>query len=267
MPTGVYIRTAEYRAALSAGMKGRQVSAETRAKIGAAHRGRKHTPEFCLAMSLARRGRPMLEHVRLGLIAANTGRPHSDETKAKISAAHKGRKQTPEAIAKMSAARRGVKRGPYSPEHCAAIGAANKGKRRTPEQNEANRSARIGFVPSMETRAKISNRLRREWESGVRSVVVSKQYTPLAQSLQRNLAAFGIEVEPEVRFGPYTVDLYDARGHVAYEADGEHWHRKTEQQRPGNRAKRDAYLSGQFGLTVIHFTGTEIRSMSIEEAG
>lgn len=267
MPTGVYVRTPEYRAVMSAAMTGRQVSAETRAKIGAAHRGRKHTPEFCKAMADARRGKPMLEHVRLGLIAANTGRVCSEETRAKISAAHKGRKLSHEHVAKMSATKRGRKLGPYPPERGAAISAAKKGKRQTAAHIEANRRARTGATLSDSTKALLSEARRREWANGTRMVNAPHQYTSLAQSLQRNLAACGIEVEPEVRFGRYTVDLYDSVGHVAYEADGEHWHRKTEQQRPGNRMRRDAYLSGQFGLAVIHYTGTEIRSMSIEEAG
>lgn len=242
------------------------MSQSTKDKIGAAHRGRKHSQAFCEAMSKARLGRPMPRHIIELAIKANTGRPRSDETKAKISAAQMGRKIPAHVIAKVSAALRGKKKGPYSPEHCAAISAAKKGRPQTEAHREANRVARTGARASAEAKAKLSAARYREWESGRRNVNQSNKYTSLAQALHCHLSSFGVDATPEVRFGRFTVDLYDSANHVAYEADGEYWHNKTESVRPGYHARRDAYLSEKCGLRVVRFTDKEIKVLGQMEA-
>jgi len=90
--------TPEQRARMSAAQKARgaTASAETRAKMSAGSKGKKKS----------------LEH-RDALIAAHTGWVPSQETRDKIGAAHRGRKASPGTRAKMSATRKGKKRGPY----------------------------------------------------------------------------------------------------------------------------------------------------------
>ena len=87
MPSGVYERTPEHRAKISACQVGKKQTAETRAKISAALTGRKASPETLARMS-----------------ASRTGKKHTAETRAKMSASHLGMKPSPEARARMSAA-------------------------------------------------------------------------------------------------------------------------------------------------------------------
>jgi very-short-patch-repair endonuclease len=61
----------------------------------------------------------------------------------------------------------------------------------------------------------------------------------------------------EKPFGRYRVDAYiPPPYHLAYEADGEHWHDAAKD------AIRDKYLLEQFNLPVIRFTGKELVRMS-----
>ena len=66
---------------------------------------------------------------------------------------------------------------------------------------------------------------------------------------------------PEIRkqeiFGRYTVDAYlPAPYHLAFEADGSHWHRDSEFDR-----NRDSYLLNEFNLPVIRFSDKELYAM------
>ena len=65
-----------------------------------------------------------------------------------------------------------------------------------------------------------------------------------------------------MRFGRFTVDLYDRAHHIAYEADGAYWHGLHDAKHPGSAADRDAYLIQYFGLKVVHFTDTEITALT-----
>jgi group I intron endonuclease len=106
--------SAEHKANISKGGKGKVLSAETRAKLSAAKTGTKFTAEHC----------ENIRKSKLGLVA-------SAETKAKMSAAHKARGGiSPEHRKKMIDAKIGMK---YTPEHCAAISAASKGRRHSEE--------------------------------------------------------------------------------------------------------------------------------------
>ncbi len=104
--------------------------------------------------------------------------------------------------------------------------------------------------------------MSRAWEEGRRDVNRSYRYTSLAQALHAYLASTGLTLKPEVRFGRFTVDLYDRVHHIAYEADGKYWHDKNEAARPGYHANRDAYLLERFGLSVVHFTESEIHAVA-----
>jgi very-short-patch-repair endonuclease len=230
MPTGIYQR--------------RPMSPATKEKIGAAHRGKVHTAQARENMSAAHAGK--------------SSGPHSAATRALLSVLLTGKKRTPEQKAAQSARMKG--RRPSADMLAAAI-AATKGKRRPRFSDEWRRkisAAGIGREVSLETRRKKSESAKRAWEQGLWDVRIPQRYTSLAQSLHRTLSATGLTLEPEVRFGRFTVDLYDRENHVAYEADGQFWHDKTERSRPGYHAERDAYLQSVFGLRVVHFTDKEI---------
>lgn len=233
---------------------------------------------------------------------ARKSAPLSEETKAKIGAANRGKVRTPEFRALMSAARLGVKRGPYTAAHGAAISAAKKGVPQTEAHREANRRARTGVRLSDETKERIglssrgksrppfsdewrrriseaqvgrkqsaeSNEkraasMRAQWLDGRRDVCKSFRYTSLAQALEACLVRdLGITLEPEVRFGRYSVDLYDRANHTAYEADGRYWHDRNEAARPGYHAERDGCLASEFGLKVVRYDEVQIRAMQRE---
>lgn len=94
MPKGVYVRSPETCAKISAAKKGRTLSAEHRAKISLAGIGRHPTPETRARLSAANKGRIVSPDARANLSAAHKGNNHrlgfhwSEEMKAKLSAAH-----------------------------------------------------------------------------------------------------------------------------------------------------------------------------------
>lgn len=217
--------TAEHRTHLSAAREGHTVSAETRAKISAANAGKTLSAEHRAHLSAAACGQ--------------TRRPFTEATKAR-----------------MSAAKRGI---PKSPEHRAALRAANLGKLQSAATVAKRAAALRGKRHTLEARAKMSVIAIRKMENGRQVIPKSRRYTKLAQVLHRYLASRGFTVEPEVRFGRFTVDLYDREHHIAHEADGTYWHTKNEVRRPGYHASRDAYLRERHGLPVMRYSDTEIR--------
>ncbi|KKL61324.1 hypothetical protein LCGC14_2196450 [marine sediment metagenome] len=66
-------------------------------------------------------------------------------------------------------------------------------------------------------------------------------------------AGFDIVI-PEVQFGGFSVDALLADEWVAFEADGEYWHRNRQE----NDIARDEYLLKEFNLPVIRLTQVEI---------
>ena len=64
-----------------------------------------------------------------------------------------------------------------------------------------------------------------------------------------------------MRFGRFTVDLYDREHHVAYEADAKYWHDKYEAREPGVHHRRDAYLKDRYGLTTVRYDDKQIKAM------
>lgn len=158
----------------------------------------------------------------------------------------------------MSAAKRGV---PKSPEHVAKMAAAQRGKTQSAATVEKRMAQLRGRTHTPEARAKMSAACRRALEAGVLPVPASRRYTALAQALHAHLAAQGLHLEVEVRFGRYTVDLYDPATRTAYEADGRYWHDLNEARRPGYHAARDAYLRDQYGLTVVRYSDAAIAEM------
>ena len=91
MPTGVYVRTAEAKARISAGMMGHACSDATKAAIGKGNTGKVRTPEAKARVSVANKGRVMPQSVRLRLGVANIGSHRSEETRARMSLAQMGK--------------------------------------------------------------------------------------------------------------------------------------------------------------------------------
>lgn len=258
----------ETRAKLSAASKGKPKSPEHRAKIAAALFGRtgtKWTPEQRAKLSAARTGHPVSVETRAKISAAHKGRSRSPEMRAKISATLMGRKRKPftaETIARMSAAQRG-KTSPAKKAQAAKLRAANLGRRQSPEEIARRIESRRGYRHSPEVRAKMSAIVKQQIAEGKRCLPGYVKYTKLAQKLHAYLSSRGFTVEPEVRFGRYTVDLYDREHHVAHEADGTFWHDKIEKRRPGSDARRDEYLHEKFGLPVMRYSDTEIGYLTL----
>lgn len=240
---------------------------------------------------MARKGEPISAEHRARIAMANRTRAHrrgwhhTIEAKTAIAASKRGKKLSPEHIAKRSASRRGVKTGPLSIEHRAKISAAHmglshpvsaeqkaklsvamRGRKMSQEWRDKIGAAHRGTVRSPEARAKMSEAAIRSFESGRRAHLpcLVSRYTKLAQALHRHLASTGLRLLPEVRFGRFTVDLYDPLRHVAYEADGRYWHERAERENPGCGLRRDQYLSDHYGVRVIHFDELEIKRLARE---
>ena len=265
--------TLETRAKISAGNKGRVKSAQELANLAAALRGKpsRISPAGWARIIARRLGKPLSAETRAKISAAHIGHPVSAETRAKIGAASAQRTMSTENRRRLSALFKGK---PKSPEHRAKIAAALRGQT-IPEAVKLKQSAvaKLRQPPSAATRAKMSAsqklkvftpehraNLRKAWEDG-RCHVVSA-YTSLARALHAHLQQQGLVLEPEIRFGRFTVDLYDREHHVAYEADGSYWHDRNEAARPGARERRDAYLAEKFGLPVVHFSTDAIKALT-----
>lgn len=76
------------------------------------------------------------------------------------------------------------------------------------------------------------------------------------EKILQNLLSDYEEIIPFKKFGKYQVDVYVPELHVAFEADGEHWHEDKERD-----ARRDAYLLEEFDLPVIRLTGKELHEI------
>jgi len=242
-------------------------SAETRAKISAATKGKtlgkpksaQHRANISAGRMGIGKGIPHSAEHRAKHSAAMRGRVVSAETRAKLSAAHKGRVNSAEARAKMSAA---VKLA-YSDGRIKS----KLGSKWSPEASARHRAQmKADFAEGRRTfrpdEAKRIEGLRRAQAEGRVPLPHVVRYTKLAQALHAHLTSTGLTVEPEIRFGRFTVDLYDREHHTAYEADGQYWHEKNERERPGYYAQRDEYFIRYFGLKVVHFTDTEISALT-----
>ena len=63
----------------------------------------------------------------------------------------------------------------------------------------------------------------------------------------KRLERLGIQLMEEVRFPPYTVDIYIPSAHIAVEVDGPHHKKKKDE-------KRDKRLLDTYNLPVIRLT-------------
>ncbi|KKN86932.1 hypothetical protein LCGC14_0264950 [marine sediment metagenome] len=74
------------------------------------------------------------------------------------------------------------------------------------------------------------------------------------------LKTVGFELEEEVSFSPYTVDIYVRSRHIAFEADGPQ-HSETRDKR------RDTYLMAKYALPVYRLDYSELAARSDTETG
>ena len=81
----------ESKAKVSAGNKGKKVSAEVCEAARLFHTGRKHSQESKVRMSAAARGKKRSPETKARISAAGMGRPCSEETRMKMSSTRKGR--------------------------------------------------------------------------------------------------------------------------------------------------------------------------------
>lgn len=125
MPTGIYLRTFEYKKKMSEVGKGRFVSEETRLKISAANKGKKRSPEFCLMIGKIQKGRTVSEETRKKLSEAKKGHIVLVETREKISETNKGKKRSEDFCKRLREVNIGR---PCSEETRKKMSKANKGK-------------------------------------------------------------------------------------------------------------------------------------------
>ena len=136
------LANAEYRARLSAALKGKPKSPEARKKLSLARMGTKASLETRAKISAALTGKKRSESFRQQLSLRSTGVVPSAETREKLRAAHIGTKASSATRAKMSA--------------------SHKGKKHPPSASANHRAANLRRPPpSLETRAKISMTKRR----------------------------------------------------------------------------------------------------------
>lgn len=147
---------------------------------------------------------------------------------------------------------------PKSVQHNAKNAAAHLGKRfKMSEQSRANvAKGNIGKwkgkkrVHSAEWRANQSRKMlgNRNWQSSAHNP------TKIELALQDILSIY--EIEPYKQFGRFQVDVYVPKLHIAFEADGYHWHSSHEAVEKDRL--RDAYLMEEFSLPVIRVTEKEL---------
>ncbi len=78
------------------------------------------------------------------------------------------------------------------------------------------------------------------------------------------LARMGFRVQPEAMLGRRSVDALLIDEWVAFEADGEYWHKVNEGQFPGYHTIRDAELRAVWNLPTVHLTEQEVRALAKE---
>lgn len=146
-----------------------------------------------------------------------------------------------------------------SPEWVEKRLAAIRGSKRTPEQRE--RMSPHGMSPGKEQRRKLSQAMLTHIETvaadDCNCAAHRRFYQPtkLENILCDVILAEFPEVQREVLFGHFRVDAYIPQPyHLAFEADGEFWHRDSAKR----DAARDAWLLRKFGLPVIRLTESEL---------
>lgn len=155
---------------------------------------------------------------------------------------------------------------------------ARLGKPLSLETKERLSRIRKGRVVSEETRRKQRDSNRRTWRSKrlrakQRAITLAlieqgKVKIPLPPlrntAIERVLARFlfeaGFCTVREKHFGRFRVDVYIPECHIAFEADGEYWHRLNEAENPGKYVSRDRFLLEKFGLPVVRLTEREVHA-------
>lgn len=156
--------TPEWRANMSAALKGRIFTPETRAKIGAANKLRIITPET----------RAKISAVQKGHKGYTLGYHHTIEARAKIGAVNKGKHITPEMKVKQSAALKGQHR---TPGIRANMSAAAKVRWSIPEARAKQSVAAKNISPEVQRRKFMAvNHKQTKPEKIVESLLNPKEY-------------------------------------------------------------------------------------------
>ena len=80
-------------------------------------------------------------------------------------------------------------------------------------------------------------------------------------SLFAFLLAAGFDVEMEVQFGKYSIDIYCRTHNIAFEVDGVYWHSMP--RRAYRDARRDRWLERHHGIVTIRLTDVEVKSYGL----
>lgn len=149
MPTGVYIRTNEYKRKMSLAQKERYKDEKEREKTSLAMKGRKFSEEHRRNISEAMK-RQWREGKRKPLML---GKHHSEETRKKISQAQKGKRLLGETKRKISEAIRGPKHPNWGKQLSEAI------------KNKIRETKLKQYRDNLEIRNKISNIIKKLWQN------------------------------------------------------------------------------------------------------
>lgn len=123
-----------------------------------------HTPEALEKIGAAHRGKPLTLQHRANISAGEKGKPHRPEHVAAIAAALTGKRLTEEHRAHLSAssARKGQP-GTWVGRHH-----TEDSKRKMSDAKKGKASPHSGYIPSKETRGKLSEALRGKRHFGIR---------------------------------------------------------------------------------------------------
>lgn len=135
-------------------------------KANPTFKGRKHSPETLAKMRESQTGRP----------SPTKGKTRDPEAVAKTAAAHRGRKRSEETRAKIAAKAKGRPFVRHNDDYRAKLSAASKGRPISPEHMAALQAGRARRVYTEEQRARISAKLKEQYDDGARSRERSPEY-------------------------------------------------------------------------------------------
>lgn len=79
-----------------------------------------------------------------------------------------------------------------------------------------------------------------------------QQLSPMEVELLAAMWFYGLEPELQVQLGPYRVDFYFPKQHVAVEVDGREWHKS------GRDWRRDGHLRDRHDVIVRRYIGSQV---------
>jgi len=248
---------------LSKASAGRKPSSEHIAKIATANTGKKRSVESLQRMSQAQKIRQTRPEQRQHLSEVQKGRKRSLEIRQRISEGHRGKRLSFEHRQHI---KKTVKQWWEIPEHLAKQSAVSKNWWQDPEyrkrvnaqwENPQRLAKHITDMKAnwknLEYRKKMTDvlaRNRRKRPTGIEKILF-------------NLVALlfpGYDIRTQYRIGKRFVDISVPALYLAFEADGEYWHRNTTKA----DSQRDAEL-GKMGWATIRFSQQELLGLETAE--